>query len=578
MANRPSNSRLINVINWGIDKRIPLGFVDTVIDKETGNLIGFMQDGEFYELGAKPKKKPKAPELPEVSGLTAADINAGIPGGGVDPRRAGAYLNSSDPRLSEAAQKIILAQTAGLMDLDGNVAETALSRRDEAARLQAAVDQKFTEKIKQETLDKKKNANKEAVQSGYQVPYPDIEKPAKASTKPAPTVTGGNSGIPSTKVQPTYTGERQAATASAAALGLPASSLTRPATVAEKLAKEASLTKDKISTKGQVPGKDKETPALTDAQQREEALNVAAEQDFALPETIFKNVPSLNRILERYVAEDWTPNKLRKAIRDDIWFRKNSQEIKNRYVQKFNYDDLVESGQADGSTDYEQQIAKIEERLAKRAVQLGSNAASDPAALRKAAENLYITNRSEDESYITDFLAASIKPVSGMIGGKVTEGYSGEALKNYDILVEAARDNGFQVSDILPGGANEQQVLQSIASGKIDVNRVVADARKLAAQGQPQYVRDLLAQGYNLAQVFKPYRQTMANILEIGDPNQIDLNDPTLRMAITDKGDMNVFDFKKALKQDNRWQYTENARNEVSTAAIKVLRDFGFQG
>jgi len=578
MANRPSNSRLINVINWGIDKRIPLGFVDTVIDKETGNLIGFMQDGEFYELGAKPKKKPKAPEPPTVSGLSAADINAGIPGGGVDPRRAAAYLNSSDPRLSEAAQKIILAQTAGLMDLDGNVAETAISRRDEAARLQAAADQKFTETIKKETTEKKKKANQEAAASGYQLPYPELEKTVKPTAKATAPAAGGYSGIPATKVQPTYTGERQAATASAAALGLPASSLTRPATATEKLAKEAALTKDKTSTKGQVSGKGKETPALTDAQQREEALNVAAEQDFALPETIFKNVPSLNRILERYVAEDWTPNKLRKAIRDDVWFRKNSQEIKNRYVQKFNYDDLVESGQADGSTDYEQQILKIESRLAKRAAQLGSNAASDPAALRKAAENLYITNRSEDESYITDFLAASIRPVSGMIGGKVTEGYSGEALQNYQALQAAAKANGFSMADIIPGGFNEQQVLAGIASGKIDINRISQDARRLAAQGQPQYVRDLLGQGYNLDQVYAPYRQTMANILEINDPNQIDLNDPTLRMAITDKGDMNVYDFKKALKQDNRWQYTENARNEVSTAALNVLRDFGFQG
>jgi hypothetical protein len=575
MASRPSNSRLINVINWGIDKRIPLGFVDTVIDKETGNLIGFMQDGEFYELGAKPKKKQKAPEPPEVSGLTAADINAGISGGGVDPRRAGAYLNSSDPRLSEAAQKIILAQTAGLMDLDGNVAETALSRRDEATRLQAAADKKFTETIQRETTEKKKKANQEAVQGGYQVPYPDLEKPAKPSTKPAPTVTGGNSGIPSTKVQPTYTGERQKASTSAAALGLPAASLTRPATTAEKLAKD---TKTKGQNLEKPPAKDKETPALTDAQQREEALNVAAEQDFALPETLFKNVPSLNRILERYVAEDWTPNKLRKAIRDDVWFRKNSAEIKNRYVQKFNYDDLVESGQADGSTEYEQQLIKIESKLAKRAAQLGSNAASDPAALRKAAENLYITNRSEDESYITDFLAASIRPVSGMIGGQVTEGYSGEALQNYQALQAAAKANGFSIADIIPGGFNEQQVLTGIASGKIDINRVTQDARKLAAQGQPQYVRDLLGQGYNLDQVYAPYRQTMANILEIDDPNQIDLNDQTLRMAITDKGDMNVYDFKKALKQDNRWQYTENARNEVSTAAFNVLRDFGFQG
>ena len=569
MASRPSNSRLINVINWGIDKRIPLGFVDTVIDKETGNLIGFMQDGEFYELGAKPKKKQKAPEPPEVSGLTAADINAGIPGGGVDPRRAGAYLNSSDPRLSEAAQKIILAQTAGLMDLDGNVAETALSRRDEATRLQAAADKKFTETIQRETTEKKKKANREAVQGGYQVPYPDLEKPTKPTTKPAPTVTGGNSGIPTTKVQPTYTGERQAPAASAAALGLPASSV--PAT---PVAGAPATPKKPKPAGGPV---DPKVTELTDEQQREEALDVVA-TDFALPETLFKNVPSLNRILERYVAENWTPNKLRKAIRDDMWFRKNSAEIKARYVQKFNYDDLVESGQADGSTDYEQRITEIESRLAKRAAQLGSNAASDPAALRKAAENLYITNRSEDESYITDFLAASIRPVSGMIGGRVTEGYSGEALQNYQALQASAKANGFSIADIIPGGFNEQQVLAGIASGKIDINRVSQDARKLAAQGQPQYVRDLLGQGYNLDQVYAPYRQTMANILEIDDPNQIDLNDPTLRMAITDKGDMNVYDFKKALKQDNRWQYTENARNEVSTAAFNVLRDFGFQG
>ena len=70
----------------------------------------------------------------------------------------------------------------------------------------------------------------------------------------------------------------------------------------------------------------------------------------------------------------------------------------------------------------------------------------------------------------------------------------------------------------------------------------------------------------------------MANILEIDDPNQISLNDPTLRMAITDKGDMNLYDFKKALRQDDRWQYTGTAKQEVSNAALNVLRNFGFQG
>lgn len=320
--------------------------------------------------------------------------------------------------------------------------------------------------------------------------------------------------------------------------------------------------------------------AAATADKQTSASKAISAPDLGLSEALFKNVPSLKKIYDEYVnpKSGMTDEEFIKRIRQDTWFLKNSKEIRTRFVNYYNYQDLVASGQADGSTDYEQQIAKIESRLKKRAVELGSAAASDPIALRKAAENLYITNKSEDESYITDFLASAIRPTSGMIGGKVTEGYSGQALQNYNSLLNVARNNGFQIKDILPGAQTEQQVLSAIARGEIDINRVAQDARKLAAQGQPQYVRDLLAQGYDLAQVFAPYRQTMANVLEIQDPNQIDLNDPTLRNAITDKGDMNLYDFKKALRQDSRWQYTENAKQEVSDAALGVLRDFGFQG
>jgi hypothetical protein len=303
-------------------------------------------------------------------------------------------------------------------------------------------------------------------------------------------------------------------------------------------------------------------------------------EKYGLSEALFKNIPSLKLIFEDYVdpKKKMTDDEFVRRIRNDVWYKKNSAGIKQRFVQYYNYRDLQESGQAEGTTQYEQDIEGIVRNLEKRAVEIGSAAASDPTALRNAAENIYLTNKEKDTTFIDDFLASSIRSVAGTIGGKTTQGYSGAALQNYNALVSAARNNGFQVADIIPGGANVDQVLQGIASGKIDVNRVVADARKLAAQGQPQYVRDLLAQGYNLDQVFKPYRTAMANVLEIGDSDQIDLNDPLLRSAITDKGDMNLYDFKKALRQDNRWQYTEQAKKDVSTAALGVLRDFGFQG
>jgi hypothetical protein len=50
MAQRPPKSRISQVINPGIDKRIPFGIVNTVIG-EDGSLLGYMKNDKFYELG-----------------------------------------------------------------------------------------------------------------------------------------------------------------------------------------------------------------------------------------------------------------------------------------------------------------------------------------------------------------------------------------------------------------------------------------------------------------------------------------------------------------------------------------------
>lgn len=402
-----------------------------------------------------------------------------------------------------------------------------------------------------------------------QAEKPDVFKAPTSVVEPANVAAEKPAGTPAPVPAESKPAAIPSATPSAATdkVTKPASNAPRSKTTATELQRES----------GQLFGT---VDAAAAAGKETAAEKIVTAADFGLSEALFKNIPSLKAIFDQYTdpKSGMTDDEFRKLIRQDVWYKQNSKEIKNRFVQFYNYQDLKNSGQATGNTDYEKQIATIESSLKKRAVQLGSAAASDPAALRKAAENLYLTDRSDDQSFIDDFLASAIRPVAGMIAGKVTEGYSGQALKDYNALLQTARNNGFKISDILPGGQNEQQVLGAIARGEIDINRVAQDARKLAAQGQPQYVRDLLSQGYDLAQVFQPYRQTMANVLEIGDPNQIDLNDPLLRTAITDKGDMNLYDFKKALRQDNRWQYTEQAKQDVNNAALGVLRDFGFQG
>lgn len=432
--------------------------------------------------------------------------------------------------------------------------------------------------------DKLKKSYNEARQDAVDMYYGRIETPVTKTGKEIAAKASGKKRVTSVVEPANVAAEKPAATPTTTPAAKPAATPASGATTPSKVITPA---KDTPRSKTTATERERESGQLygsTDyagiAEKETAASGKLSDLGLQLSESLFQNVPGLKSIYDEYInpKSKMTDEEFVKRIRQDTWYLKNSKEIRTRFVNYYNYLDMKKTGQADGSTDFEKQLQRIESRLQKRAVEIGSAIAEDPNALSQLAEKLYLSNDSEDENVITERLASAIRPSAGLIGGKVTEGYSGDALKNYNTLLQTARNNGFKISDILPGAQTEAQVLSAIAKGDIDINRVAQDARKLAAQGQPQYVRDLLAQGYDLAQVFAPYRQTMANVLELPDANQIDLNDPILRTAITDKGDLNLYDFKKALRQDSRWQYTENAKQDVSEAALGVLRDFGFQG
>jgi hypothetical protein len=321
-------------------------------------------------------------------------------------------------------------------------------------------------------------------------------------------------------------------------------------------------------------------PPIESAVKGYDAILAKAQAEYNLPDIIFSNVDSLGKLLREYVDGKIDIDLFRQKVENDPWYRQNSKEIKARYLQKFNYEDLVKSGNAKGTTDYEQQIAKITNNLLTQARKLGS--ALDEGQAKLIAEDLYIHNQDTDDAVVTRRLVSGIRPIAGMVAGKITEDYSGLALQNYQGLQAIAKRNGFKLEDILPRGIDgkpmaAQETLQRIALGELDPTRLEQDVRKLAAVGQPQFVRDLLGQGIDLEEIYSPYKKTMSRILEL-DPGQIDLMDPTLRMGINEKGDVNLYDYEKALRQDSRWQYTGNAREAVSDGALTVLRNFGFQG
>ena len=174
-------------------------------------------------------------------------------------------------------------------------------------------------------------------------------------------------------------------------------------------------------------------------------------------------------------------------------------------------------------------------------------------------------------------ISASSSLVDGLIRAKLTYspgaaigGAAGGALAQ---LKKTAAANGLDFDTQF--GTQAQTWLSKILQGE-SPDTFENVIREAASAGLPDNVKSLLKLGVNLDTVYAPYKNIMASVLEI-NPETIGLNDKTLRSAIGQK-EMTLYDWQNSLRKDPRWQYTNNARQEVSGIGLNVLQQLGFQG
>jgi len=188
----------------------------------------------------------------------------------------------------------------------------------------------------------------------------------------------------------------------------------------------------------------------------------------------------------------------------------------------------------------------------------------------------YLTADSLDPGiWLDEQIKANVgKGIVGINKAGIPEGPSGQyfvAIKNL------ARNNGINLSD-----SAAADYANKINAGIVDENTVMNTLRESAASAFPQFA-DKIKAGIDLKTLADPYIQSMSRILEIPD-SAIDVFDPKVRGALSytmpdgKVGTKSIYDFEKELRQDTRWQYTNNAREDVSNSVVKVLKDFGFMG
>lgn len=541
MAQRPKGTYVAQVINPGIDKNIPAGVVDVVYTRD-GQAVGFMRDGEFYELGDKPKAKKKATKK--------APVVDNVP-----------TINDEKAALSE---RDTLSKKLADMEIRGetNTPEYKKAKTD-FERAQKRYDDILVQ-VEEYRASKKKK--------GGETKRRKLEAELRDAERRGDTAKVKELKQQLTGTTPTPTGEeiRKPITGPAVAPKKKATSVTGEGAVGGSGGKAGAGP----SAAGKGVGEKPAAPKYTI-----DEIYSMVQSEYGPIDLTFKSDPELRDLLFRAIGsdgkpgtkDDYTSQRFLNDLQQTKWWQSNAGELRQRQFYKNQYDEMRRTAdpatvaRLDQTSEYGRGLAFTKQRIADAAKSTG--ASLDSTQLDMLARQIYDLGYENKDAMVLAAIRGNIKYTPGGVLG----GAAGEALRDLEATAAA---NGIDLQKQF--GNNLQGWLQNINQGESTetYKQIIRERAKL---GLPDKVAALVDKGIDLQTIYEPYKQMMSAVLEV-NPETIKLDDPTLRMAIGPDKEMSLYDYQRTLRKDPRWQYTNNARQEVSTIAQQVLRDFGFQG
>jgi hypothetical protein len=226
--------------------------------------------------------------------------------------------------------------------------------------------------------------------------------------------------------------------------------------------------------------------------------------------------------------------------------------------------DATKLAEVEATTTYGRGLKDLKDAI--ETARLAAGAELTDLEVNILAQEAYDKGLDRERNSFNAFLDSKFK-----FGATGAKGKAGEQLAD---LQKVAAANGLDLQKAF--GTQLPTWFASINKGE-SIETYKKMIRDVAKIGMPQNIATLLDNGIDLDAVYSPYKNVMASVLEI-NPESITLNDPVLRSAITGEKELPIYEFQRQLRKDSRWQYTNQAKEEVSDVALKVLRDFGFQG
>ena len=287
---------------------------------------------------------------------------------------------------------------------------------------------------------------------------------------------------------------------------------------------------------------------------------------------LLKNVPELKNIYDA-VRDEKTGKFLYNAdaivdmITSSSWYLENGPTVAGNIASRYKF----------GEKFYQQKLGEYKITISALARAMGLDVADEGIAdyLEGLAETSYLNGW--DEAYIENTIVSNADIVGKISGGA----YANQILD----LNEYANLMGVKLSEQTKSNYQKRLIGEVGMDGLRKAATPDELKREIVNQQSLLYpmFSDDFAVGRTLWDVTALHRKKWADLLEV-DEDTLDWNDPLwkdgkLFTQVDEKTGKvtarSAWDAEKLIKQDERWQYTENAARTYESYGLNILRRFG---
>lgn len=277
---------------------------------------------------------------------------------------------------------------------------------------------------------------------------------------------------------------------------------------------------------------------------------------------VLEAIPSLRNILNDARANNWSAEKFVNEVENSAWYRQHGSDARAAIASQI----------SDPAT-WKNNLNQVTFQIRQLAGQSGF------ALTNGEAQNIAITALMTGNDNNNAWLTYQIANRQNYSDLKNTDSLTGQMAGTVQQLRQIAGDYGID-----PVAKWVARSAQNVIEGRTTIDtyrQLYMDRAKSMFPG----LADQIDHGVTVADAAQPYIQSMSNLLEV-DPSSLSTFTPLIRKALQGSPDPSnkssipqlapVWQFEQQVRQDPRWQYTQNAHQQASTMLMQLGQNWGF--